>query len=72
VKLYFDTAYIARCYLNERDGPKVRSLARSATGLYSSALSKEGTESGCETRSPRTSPTECCRCCRIGGKTAQG
>lgn len=39
MKLYFDSAYIAKCYLNEADGAKVRKLARSASGLYSSALS---------------------------------
>lgn len=38
MKLYFDSAYIAKCYLNEADGPGVRELARSASGLYSSAL----------------------------------
>jgi len=39
LKLYFDSAYIAKCYLNETDGAKVRKLARSASGLYSSSLS---------------------------------
>ena len=38
MKLYFDSAYIAKCYLNEVDGSGVRELARSASGLYSSAL----------------------------------
>lgn len=38
MKLYFDSAYIAKCYLNEADGTKVRGLARSASGLYSSSL----------------------------------
>jgi predicted nucleic acid-binding protein len=37
VNLYLDTAYIAKCYLNEPDGKKVRKLVRSATGVYSSA-----------------------------------
>ncbi len=37
--LYFDSAYIAKCYLPESDGEKVRALARNASGLYSSALS---------------------------------
>jgi predicted nucleic acid-binding protein len=38
LNLYFDSAYIAKCYLNEVDGLHVRKLAESATGLYSSAL----------------------------------
>jgi predicted nucleic acid-binding protein len=38
LRLYFDTAYIAKCYLTEPDGEKVRELARSASGLCSSAL----------------------------------
>ncbi len=39
MKLYFDSAYIAKCYLNEPDGAQVRALARSAAGLFSSAWS---------------------------------
>lgn len=31
--LYFDTAYIAKCYLNEPDGKRVRRLARNAGSL---------------------------------------
>jgi predicted nucleic acid-binding protein len=38
VKLYFDTAYVAKCYLNEPDHAAVRRLARKADGLYSSSL----------------------------------
>jgi predicted nucleic acid-binding protein len=38
VKLYFDSAYIAKCYLDEPGGTEVREMARSAEGLYSSAL----------------------------------
>ena len=38
MKLYFDSAYIAKCYLNEPEGVQVRELARSASGLYSSSL----------------------------------
>ena len=37
MRLYFDTAYLAKCYLNEPDGKQVRKLARAASGLYSSA-----------------------------------
>lgn len=37
MRLYFDTAYVAKCYLNEADGKKVRKLARRADGLYSSS-----------------------------------
>ncbi len=35
--LYFDTAYIAKCYLNEDDSGPVRDLAFRADGLYSSS-----------------------------------
>jgi predicted nucleic acid-binding protein len=38
LKLYFDTAYIGKCYWNEPDGKLVRELARRADGLYSSAI----------------------------------
>jgi predicted nucleic acid-binding protein len=34
---YFDTAYIAKCYLNEPGSKPVRDLAFSSDGLYSSA-----------------------------------
>jgi predicted nucleic acid-binding protein len=37
VRLYFDTAYVAKCYLNEPDARKVRKLAQTADGLCSSA-----------------------------------
>jgi predicted nucleic acid-binding protein len=36
--LYFDSAYVAKCYLNEPDGRDVRRLAQSAGGVYTSAL----------------------------------
>ena len=39
MRLYFDTAYVAKCYLNEPGGVKVRKLAVEATGLYSSSWS---------------------------------
>jgi predicted nucleic acid-binding protein len=38
LNLYFDSAYIAKCYLNEPDGRKVRELARAASGLYCSSV----------------------------------
>jgi hypothetical protein len=38
LKLYFDTAYLAKCYWNEPDGKLVREMARKADGLYSSAI----------------------------------
>ena len=37
-KLYFDTAYLGKCYWNEPDGKLVGELARRADGLYSSAI----------------------------------
>jgi predicted nucleic acid-binding protein len=39
VRLYFDTAYVAKCYLNEPTGKEVRRLARDASALYTSMLS---------------------------------
>lgn len=38
MRLYFDSAYVAKCYLNEPEGKAVRTIARSAAGLFSSAL----------------------------------
>jgi predicted nucleic acid-binding protein len=38
LRLYFDTAYLAKCYWNEPDGNLVREMARRADGLYSSAV----------------------------------
>ena len=38
MRLYFDTAYVAKCYLNEPDGKEVRRLPMRASGLYSSML----------------------------------
>ncbi len=37
MRLYFDTAYVAKCYLNEAEARDVRRLASRATGLFSSA-----------------------------------
>lgn len=38
--MYFDTAYIAKCYLNEPGGERVRHLAASAPGLASCELAR--------------------------------
>jgi predicted nucleic acid-binding protein len=38
LRLYFDTAYLGKCYWNEPDGVPVRQLARSADALVSSAI----------------------------------
>jgi predicted nucleic acid-binding protein len=38
LNVYFDSAYIAKCYLNEPGGAEVREFARQASGLHSSAL----------------------------------
>jgi predicted nucleic acid-binding protein len=38
LRLYFDTAYLGKCYWNEPDGKLVRELARTADGVYSSAI----------------------------------
>jgi predicted nucleic acid-binding protein len=35
---YFDTAYIAKCYINERDSGRVRRLLRRLGGAHSSSL----------------------------------
>lgn len=40
MKLYFDSAYIAKCYVNESDSRSVRKLGFAAEGLYSSAWSR--------------------------------
>jgi predicted nucleic acid-binding protein len=37
LKRYFDTAYVAKCYLNEADSVAVRKLAYGSSGLYSSS-----------------------------------
>jgi len=38
LRLYFDTAYLAKCYWNEPEGERVRAMARAADGLFSSAI----------------------------------
>lgn len=35
--MYLDTAYVAKCYLNEPDAPRVRALVAGRVGLTSSA-----------------------------------
>ncbi|HET6282185.1 MAG TPA: type II toxin-antitoxin system VapC family toxin [Polyangia bacterium] len=37
---YFDSAYIAKCYVNEADSPRVRALLRSSGGARSSSLAR--------------------------------
>jgi hypothetical protein len=38
--IYFDAAYIAKCYLNEPDADRVRELAREADGLASCEVAR--------------------------------
>jgi predicted nucleic acid-binding protein len=38
LRLYFDTAYLGKCYWNEPDGKLVRELAQQADGIYCSAI----------------------------------
>jgi len=38
--IYFDTAYIAKCYLNEPGAERVRALARTADGLVSCQMAR--------------------------------
>jgi predicted nucleic acid-binding protein len=38
LNLYFDTAYIAKCYFNEPGAAKIRQFAKQASSLNSSAL----------------------------------
>src|SRR6185295_2212395 len=40
VSVYFDSAYIAKCYVNETDSPRVRALLRASGGAHSSSLSR--------------------------------
>ncbi len=40
MRLYFDSAYIAKCYVNEPDSSSVRKLGFRAGGLYSSVWSR--------------------------------
>jgi len=35
---YFDSAYVAKCYLNDPDSESVRNLVRTPVPLYSSSL----------------------------------
>jgi predicted nucleic acid-binding protein len=37
---YYDSAYIAKCYVNEPDSAKVRALLRASEGGHSSSLSR--------------------------------
>jgi predicted nucleic acid-binding protein len=38
VSVYFDTAYVAKCYLNEADSGRVRALVRRVGGAVSASL----------------------------------
>jgi len=38
VSAYFDSAYVAKCYVNERDSSRVRALLRRSGGAHSSSL----------------------------------
>jgi predicted nucleic acid-binding protein len=40
VSAYFDSAYIAKCYLNEPDSARVRGLLRTSRGAHSSSLAR--------------------------------
>ena len=39
MNLYFDTAYVAKCYINEADSKAVRKLVQTSSGMYTSAWS---------------------------------
>jgi len=36
LNLHFDTAYVAKCYINEADSTAVRKIVKQASGLYAS------------------------------------
>lgn len=38
MNLYLDSAYVAKCYLNDPDAVQVRNLVRGAESIHSSAL----------------------------------
>jgi predicted nucleic acid-binding protein len=40
VSAYFDSAYIAKCYVNEPDSTRVRALLRKSGGAHSSSLAR--------------------------------
>jgi predicted nucleic acid-binding protein len=40
VSAYFDSAYIAKCYVNEPDSTRVRALLRTSGGGHSSSLAR--------------------------------
>jgi predicted nucleic acid-binding protein len=40
MSVYFDSAYIAKCYVNEPDSSRVRALLRVSGGAHSSSLSR--------------------------------
>jgi predicted nucleic acid-binding protein len=40
MSVYFDSAYIAKCYVNEPDSARVRALLRTSGGAHSSSLAR--------------------------------
>ena len=40
MSVYFDNAYVAKCYVNEPDSARVRALLRASGGAHSSSLSR--------------------------------
>jgi predicted nucleic acid-binding protein len=40
VNVYFDSAYLAKCYVNETDSGRVRALLRRSGGAHSSSLAR--------------------------------
>jgi len=40
VRAYFDSAYIAKCYVNELDSTRVRALLQTSGGAHSSSLAR--------------------------------
>jgi hypothetical protein len=57
---YFDSAYVAKCYLNDPDSEHVRDMVRNPVPLYSSAHSaRRGTGHSRRSLSPRRAGLRC-------------